>query len=252
MCTAAVVLADELRKQQHCRHRRTCVCMHDGAPPPPCQEPTGPPWQTQGERASCCLHPPLHARIQNQKQYRLCSATWAGTSWSTVRAGRSGPSWTACTSASCAPAAPPAAPPTGGPRTSTWAPLCCCRPTGEAPPTLLRAVPLNAAHCMAAATAAPGICTPTLGLRAAVIYVASLLLRASELRANTAGESVLSEPATFDHSRADVGGADFPCAIFFVADDSVLAKHIPYAPTPVGDDPVSANCAGGSSTAGTS
>merc|ERR1712241_1539994 len=40
-----------------------------------------------------------------------------------------GPSSTACTSASCAPAAPPLAPPTGGMETSTWDLLCSCRPT---------------------------------------------------------------------------------------------------------------------------
>lgn len=55
----------------------------------------------------------------------------AGTSWSTSSRGRTARSWTACTSAFCARAAPPAAPPTGGRRTSTSAPPCCCRPTGE-------------------------------------------------------------------------------------------------------------------------
>ena len=52
---------------------------------------------------------------------------------STIRARQTGTRLMACMSASSAPAAPPPAHPTGGMRTSTWAPPCCYRLTGSAP-----------------------------------------------------------------------------------------------------------------------
>ena len=63
----------------------------------------------------------------------------------TSRARRTAGSWTACTSASCAPAARRRARPTGGTRRSTWArPSCCSRTDGSptrgtsAPPSARR------------------------------------------------------------------------------------------------------------------
>ncbi len=52
---------------------------------------------------------------------------------STTRAERTATSWTACTNASCAPAAPHPAHLTGGTKTSTWALQSSCKPTGDWP-----------------------------------------------------------------------------------------------------------------------